>query len=255
MLDLTPTSQALVVLPPAPAEPIQPGFDYSLLPAKDARAARACAVWVRGMDVKTVALIIEIGDRLLKIKPKVGHGNFRKWLQAEFGGRARTALNYMHAAEWFADKCETISHLAPTTLYSISAPSTPNPTRQAIMRRLELERVGDAEIKALIKASKAKKTSAAASETEVTSPWDAQRSASDVWFEDEAEAALHAWADGKGFDRPTAIAVLAQAQLAALNDADWSAAEAAAPPEPPRPKRGRPPKAESAARIAAPQVV
>ena len=70
------------------------------------------------------------------MKARLGHGHFGQWLDAEFGGVARTAQNYMRAAESFADKSELVSHLPPATVYALAAPSTPGDVRRQIVERL-----------------------------------------------------------------------------------------------------------------------
>lgn len=69
--------------------------------------------------------IIQIGDLLLIAKSKMAHGNFQSWAERELGIKARTAQNYMNAAEFVKDKNATVSHLPPSILYQLAAPSAP----------------------------------------------------------------------------------------------------------------------------------
>jgi len=75
--------------------------------------------------------IIDIGAKLIEVKAKLGHGNFGKWLSAEFGWTDRTARNFMNVATSF--KTETVSDLGnigAKALYLLSAPSTPEEARE-----------------------------------------------------------------------------------------------------------------------------
>lgn len=112
-------------------------FDYAAVSATVAAEAQAVAQRVREHHRQTVQSILEIGRDLMRVKGQLGHGNFGAWLALEFGGVARTAQNYMLAAERFGDKSEIISQLSPSTIYRLAAPSTPDPVRQEVVARLE----------------------------------------------------------------------------------------------------------------------
>ena len=79
--------------------------------------------------------IVQVGADLIRIKERLPRGEFGKWLKAEFNMTERTAQNYMSAAE-LVGKYETVSVLKPKMLYLLAAPSTPEPTRQEILGRL-----------------------------------------------------------------------------------------------------------------------
>lgn len=79
---------------------------------------------------RTASDIIEIGQKLIEVKERLAHGQFGGWLESEFGWDQRTAQNFMRVGGQF--KNENFSHLdfAPSALYALAAPSTPEPTRQ-----------------------------------------------------------------------------------------------------------------------------
>jgi hypothetical protein len=81
--------------------------------------------------------IIEIGRALLTIKESLPHGQFGKWLRAEFGWSDRTARNYMNAAKEFGDKTEIVADLEPTALYALAAKSTPEDIREEFLEKIE----------------------------------------------------------------------------------------------------------------------
>jgi len=118
------------------ATPVVEVFDYHSLRPEVAAEARAVAARVRASHQRTVIAILEMGRDLLAVKASLGHGRFGQWLEAEFGGVARTAQNYMRAAQSFADKSELVSHLPPATVYALAAPSTPGDVRSEIVERL-----------------------------------------------------------------------------------------------------------------------
>jgi hypothetical protein len=122
-------------------------FAYSTLPADVAAEAMATAKSIRN---RTRFVIVSVGDSLTKIKTRLPHGMFGKWLSAEFGWTERTAQNYMSAAA-LASKCETVSVLRPKTLYLLAAPATPEPVRQAVIDRFNAgEVIPDRAIKEMV---------------------------------------------------------------------------------------------------------
>jgi hypothetical protein len=122
-------------------------FDYSTLPADVAAEAMATAKSIRN---RTRFVIVSVGDSLTKIKMRLPHGMFGKWLSAEFGWTERTAQNYMSAAA-LASKCETVSVLRPKTLYLLAAPATPEPVRQVVIDRFNAgEVIPDRAIKEMV---------------------------------------------------------------------------------------------------------
>jgi hypothetical protein len=85
----------------------------------------------------------------------LSHGQFGRWLSAEFGWSERTAQRFLQAAEVFGSKADTVSVLEPTAIYALSAKSTPPTVRDAVVARLEAgERPALAEIKAEVAAAR-----------------------------------------------------------------------------------------------------
>lgn len=110
-------------------------FDYSTVPADKAASARAAAERIRGRMQLAAESIIEVGRELIQQKKDLGHGNFLAWIDAEFGMSTRTSQNFISVAERFSDKYATVAHLAPTALYALAAPSTPEPVREQVLER------------------------------------------------------------------------------------------------------------------------
>jgi len=134
------------ILPPSKA-----GFDYAGLPEDIRAEAKAVADEIK---MRMRGVVIEVGAALRRIKDRLGHGRFGKWLSAEFGFTERTAQNYMAAAALVA-KYETVSYLQPKTLYQLAAPTTPDAVRDEIIQRFNAgERVADQTVKELISEAK-----------------------------------------------------------------------------------------------------
>ena len=119
---------------PTPIGQPAAGFDYSRLEGVAADEARAA---VERYRERQKAYVIDTGRDLLAVKEWLEHGLFLEWVQAEMGMTPRSAQRAMSAAEVLGAKSDTVSYLPPTTLYALSAPSTPAAFRDDIMQRLE----------------------------------------------------------------------------------------------------------------------
>jgi hypothetical protein len=107
--------------------------------------------------------VIEIGRRLTEMKKLCGHGNWRPWLEREFGWTDRHALNYVRVYE-LSLKSENFSDLGiPVSgLYLLAAPSTPPEAVDEVIERAKSgERQAHAEIKGTIDKIKRGKATAA----------------------------------------------------------------------------------------------
>jgi hypothetical protein len=125
------TSATLVV--------VEQGFDYAPLEEKTAEKVKEAADRIRETVKRTLEGIIEVGNQLLGVKEALPHGQFTRWLRAEFGWTERTARNFMAVAEQFGPKTEIISvlRIEPTAAYLLAAPSAPDEARQAAVERAE----------------------------------------------------------------------------------------------------------------------
>ena len=112
-------------------------FTYSDLPAPVAAELQAVTARIKERLTRQVADIIETGRDLLEVKAKLEHGQFERWLAQEFGMAVRTAQRFMRASEWAQDKNDIVSHLTPTTVYMLSAKSTPEGVHEQVLERLE----------------------------------------------------------------------------------------------------------------------
>jgi hypothetical protein len=149
------------------------GFCYETLQPSVASDAKAAAERIRKKIDSVKQNFIEIGRELLQIKDKLEHGEFGKWIVAEFEMTGRTAQNYMSVAKEFGDKPEMISVLPPTAIYKLAARSTPaaviegvladiaegvTPTTQEISTRIADAKEKEASIRAEAAATPSSKT-------------------------------------------------------------------------------------------------
>ena len=109
-------------------------FDYGILEGTAADQVRSIAKRIRS---RAIEACLETGRDLIAVQDMLGHGNFGKWLAAEFGWTDRTARNFMGAAKLVDGKSEKISVLPVSAIYKLAAPSTPETVRDAIVARVE----------------------------------------------------------------------------------------------------------------------
>lgn len=112
----------------------RPNFDYASLDAAAASFVQQQTGEIRALMKRTAQDIIEVGQRLIEVKKTLGHGNFRAWLSAEFDWTDETARRFMNVAQQFSH-IPQIVEFAPSALYELSAPSTPETAREEALTR------------------------------------------------------------------------------------------------------------------------
>ena len=96
------------------------------------------------------------GDQLIKAKEALGHGNYVRWLRDELNMKPRTAQSLMNVAEVFGSKAQAIAHLPQTVLYTLAAPSTPEPVRVEMLDRVRNgEKLSTRQVDEIVKQEKA----------------------------------------------------------------------------------------------------
>lgn len=99
--------------------------------------------------------VLSIGAELLSVRAMLPHGQFTKWIEAEFGWSDRHARNFMQIAETF--KSEIISDLdiSTTVLGMLAAPSVSDEVRNdAVEKARAGEKITVARAKEIITAAK-----------------------------------------------------------------------------------------------------
>jgi len=148
---------AVVALQPTPAmtEVVPKVFDYASLSAGLTENLHKAADTIRVLLRQQQRAIIETGRGLLTVREELKHGQFLRWIEAEFQMTNRTAQRYMSVARLVGGKIDTVSHLTPNTLYQLAAPSTPDPVKVRVMTELGSGKVlDDQDVKSMIAAGK-----------------------------------------------------------------------------------------------------
>ena len=67
--------------------------------------------------------VVDVGNLLIESRDHLQHGDWQAWLSENFDLGYRTAVHYVHAAEYVARKSETVSllaNLSATVLYGLA---------------------------------------------------------------------------------------------------------------------------------------
>jgi site-specific DNA-methyltransferase (adenine-specific) len=114
-----------------------PLFDYDALDTATSTLVQQRTDEIKALMRRTAEDIIAIGRKLAEVKAHLGHGRFLDWLAAEFGWHRFTANRFMQVAEVFADlEMSQIVTFAPSALYLLAAPSTPETARVEALERV-----------------------------------------------------------------------------------------------------------------------
>jgi hypothetical protein len=106
------------LIPPA----TQGSFDYSILDSELAEQAQAAAGRIKDRLQTTRRSYIDIGNDLIEMKEKLGHGRFGPWLETEFTMSVRFADDCMASAR-LVTKFAVGANLPPTILVALASPS------------------------------------------------------------------------------------------------------------------------------------
>ena len=110
-------------------------FDYSTLDPQTSQFVQQQTGEIRALMKRTAQDIIEVGQKLTQVKKQLGHGRFRDWLHAEFEWSVSAATRFMQVSERFQFVNLANLDLAPSALYELAAPATPESARvEAIAR-------------------------------------------------------------------------------------------------------------------------
>lgn len=123
---------------PAPTSPkARKGFDYTSLDVETSQFVQRQTGEIRVLMKRTAQGIIEVGQKLIEVKEKLGYGRFGEWLEAEFDWTDRTARQFMRVTEEFSSVNFSELPFAPSALYLLSSPSTPKAAKQEALSRAE----------------------------------------------------------------------------------------------------------------------
>jgi phage N-6-adenine-methyltransferase len=112
-------------------------FDYAALDTETRMLVQQRTSEIKALMKRAAQDIIDIGQKLIEVKARLGHGNFGAWLSAEFDWHYTTAVNFMRVAETFKNRNFLDLHVAPSALYLLAAPSTPESARVEVLERAQ----------------------------------------------------------------------------------------------------------------------
>jgi hypothetical protein len=112
-------------------------YDYDRLPEAARSLAEQAARTIKPRLRRAAEDIFVIGAALNGVKAKLEHGQFGEWLAVEFGLSRRMAQHFMNVATRLQAKSEKFSHLPPSTLYLLAAPTTPDAAIRVVEERLD----------------------------------------------------------------------------------------------------------------------
>lgn len=117
------------------AENCKSQFDYQQLNYQKREQIQKLTVDIKNRLRRCAKDIVEIGNDLCIIKQELQHGQFRSWLKAEFDWSVSTANKFMQVSKQFKpEDLETIE-IAPSALYILAAPSTPDQVRSQALKQ------------------------------------------------------------------------------------------------------------------------
>lgn len=111
-------------------------FDYGALDSETRIVVQQRTGEIKGLMKRAATDIIEIGQKLIEVKARLGHGNFGGWLASEFQWTPQLARQFMNVAETFCEtENETLFRFGSSALRLLAAPSTPEAARLEALGR------------------------------------------------------------------------------------------------------------------------
>lgn len=117
---------------------VQLVFDYGALDTATRLFVEQRTEAIRGLMKRAAEDIIQIGGYLSEVKEKLGHGQWEAWLRTEFDWSLSAAVKFIQVHARFKSVNFTDFRIAPSALYLLSAPSTPESVRNEAIARAEL---------------------------------------------------------------------------------------------------------------------
>ncbi|BAY49697.1 hypothetical protein SAMD00079811_73260 [Scytonema sp. HK-05] len=110
-------------------------FDYSVLDPRTKLFLQLHTKEIKSLMRRTAEDFIKIGQKLLEVKEKLGHGHFEDWLKAEFNWGMWTARKFMQITRRFKSVNFTDLSIDASALYVLASPSTPEVVLQEAFKR------------------------------------------------------------------------------------------------------------------------
>ena len=112
-------------------------FDYTQLDTETRIVVKQRTLEIRAQIKHSAHAVADIGEKLIDVRSKLLEGNFDAWLRAEFGWTKMTAYRFIRVAEQFGSNNLLLDNAAPSALYLLSEPSTPESIRQEFIKEAE----------------------------------------------------------------------------------------------------------------------
>ncbi len=131
-------------------EQTQIAFDYTALDAETRIVVQQRTSEIKDRLRRTAQDIVQIGHDLIEVKERLPHGQFGPWLSAEFDLTEGHARKLMQVARAFGQN-DHYDRFAPTALYLLASPATPDEARAEALERAEAgERIEAKDAQAII---------------------------------------------------------------------------------------------------------
>ncbi len=121
--------------------PESQNFNYAALDPETRIVVQQRTSEIRSLLRRTASGTIELGEKLIEVKQKLGYGYFSDWLKAEFSWGEWTARKLMQVARRFKTVNFTDLDFAASALYILAADSTPEAARLEAVNRASLGEV------------------------------------------------------------------------------------------------------------------
>lgn len=103
-------------------------FDYDHLSPDVRTEVQEHTTRLHELERRTGEGIIEMGQRLIAVKARLGHGQFGAWIDAEFGWSEPTAQRFMRVSEVFQNR--QIDGFQTSALYALASGNIPEHIRE-----------------------------------------------------------------------------------------------------------------------------
>lgn len=114
---------------------LKPKFSYGSLSTEDSAFLHDQAESIRGLVRQTAQHIHSIGQSLIAVKERLGHGRFRSWVETEFDWSVSTASKFMNVARRFKDCDIANMDIAASALYVLASSSVPDSALEEVVQR------------------------------------------------------------------------------------------------------------------------
>lgn len=122
-----------------------------------AKELQEAALRIKALRRAATEHAVEIGQELLRVKEKLPHGVFVKWVEKVCEFKIRTAQDLMKLAREVESDAKLVALMVPSTLRVYLSKTTPPAVRNTILKRLESgERVSRSELYSQISDTKPK---------------------------------------------------------------------------------------------------